>query len=88
MEQFKERFVPLGTLVEIRFGVKTGCDAFFMPKDVTDLMLTQYPDAKEFRKAVGVARANVTAGNVRIVEDGGGTYHPLSPSSCSLRCTP
>ncbi|MBA3482998.1 MAG: SAM-dependent DNA methyltransferase, partial [Pirellulales bacterium] len=35
MERFKSRFVPLGQLVDIRFGVKTGCDDFFMPKDVT-----------------------------------------------------
>ncbi len=80
MERFNSRFVPLGELVDIRFGVKTGCDAFFMPKDVTDLVLAQYMDEKEFRKAVGVARAAATSGDVRIVEDGAGTYHPVEPT--------
>jgi methylase of polypeptide subunit release factors len=79
MERFKNRFVPLGQLVDIRFGVKTGCDAFFMPKDVTDAVIAQYKDEKEFRKAVGIARTEVLAGTVRIVQDGAGTYHAIEP---------
>lgn len=79
MERFRQRFVPLGQLVEIRFGVKTGCDAFFMPKDVTELVLAEYKDDKEFRKAVGIARKDVLAGSVRIIKDGAGTYHPIEP---------
>ena len=35
MNRFREKFVPLGKLSKIRFGVKTGCDDFFMPRDVT-----------------------------------------------------
>ena len=35
MRRFGERFVALGEIADIRFGVKTGCDAFFMPKDIT-----------------------------------------------------
>ena len=35
MRRFGNRFVALGEIVSIRFGVKTGCDAFFMPKDIT-----------------------------------------------------
>ena len=79
MERFKSRFVPLGQLVDIRFGVKTGCDAFFMPTDVTEFVLAQHKDEKEFRKAVGIARKEVVAGVVRIVKDGAGTYHPIEP---------
>lgn len=79
MERFRDRFVPLGQLVDIRFGVKTGCDAFFMPKDVTDHVLAVYEDEKEFRKAVGIPRKQVVAGTVRIVEDGAGTYHAIEP---------
>jgi hypothetical protein len=79
MERFKDRFVRLGEIVDIRFGVKTGCDAFFMPRDVTQSLLREYKDDKAFRKAVGVARKVVVAGRVRIVKDGAGTYHPIEP---------
>ena len=35
MRRFCVRFVALGEIATIRFGVKTGCDAFFMPLDIT-----------------------------------------------------
>src|SRR5205823_928377 len=34
MRRFGKRFVALGEIAAVRFGVKTGCDAFFMPRDV------------------------------------------------------
>ena len=79
MERFKNRFVPMGELVEIRRGITSGCDAFFMPKEVTELALAVYKDEKEFRKAVGIPRGQVVSGKVRIVQDGAGTYHPIEP---------
>ncbi len=79
MERYQSRFVPLGQLVDIRFGVKTGCDAFFMPKDVTEFVLATYQEDKEFRQAVGISRPLVVAGTLRIVEDGAGTYHAIEP---------
>jgi hypothetical protein len=79
MERFKERFVPLGQLVEIRFGLKSGCDAFFMPTDVTQAVLAEYGDDKAFRKAVGIPRKDVLQGLVRIIRDGAGTYHAIEP---------
>jgi methylase of polypeptide subunit release factors len=79
MDRFRDRFVPLGEIVEIGRGITSGCDAFFMPKDVTASVLAQYDDEKEFRKAVGVGRKQVVSGDVRIIEDGAGTYHPIEP---------
>jgi len=79
MEKYRARFVPLGEIVDIRFGVKTGCDAFFMPKDVTDWALRTFEDPKEFRKDVGVPRAEVVSGALRVIEDGAGTRHPIEP---------
>ena len=35
MERYANRFVLLGEIATIRFGVKSGCDAFFMPRDVS-----------------------------------------------------
>lgn len=79
LERFKRRFVPLGTIVEIRRGITSGCDAFFMPRDVTDEVLAKADDEKEFRRLTGVRRADVAAGTVRIVRDGAGTLHPIEP---------
>lgn len=79
MEKYRSRFVPLGEVVEIRRGITSGCDAFFMPKDVTDWALRTFEDPKEFRKDTGVTRAEVSAGKVRIIEDGAGTRHPIEP---------
>lgn len=79
MEKYRSRFVPLGEIVDIRFGVKTGCDAFFMPKDVTEWALRKFEDPKEFRKDVGVPRDDVASGTLRVIEDGAGTRHPIEP---------
>jgi len=79
MEKYRARFVPLGEVVDIRFGVKTGCDAFFMPKDVTEWSLRTFEDPKEFRQDVGVPRADVASGALRVIEDGAGTRHPIEP---------
>lgn len=48
-----------------------------MPKDVTERVLKQNQDAKEFRKAVGVARSEVECGNIAVIEDGAKTLHPI-----------
>jgi type I restriction-modification system DNA methylase subunit len=79
MERFKIRFVPLGSVLDIRYGLKTGCDAFFMPKDVTEKVLTVFEDDKEFRTAVGAERKQVEKGKLKIIEDGAGTLHPIEP---------
>src|SRR6266511_1199651 len=47
--------------------------------EVTDRVLAVHKDDKDFRKAVGIARGEVVAGTVRIVEDGAGTYHAIEP---------
>lgn len=79
MRNFRPRFVPLGEIVEIRRGITSGCDAFFMPKDVTATVLAENEDPKEFRKLVGVSRADVASGLLRVIEDGAGTLHPIEP---------
>jgi hypothetical protein len=42
MERYAGRFVLLGEIATIRFGVKSGCDAFFMPSDVSADFLEKY----------------------------------------------
>ena len=77
MSRFKDRFVPLGKLTKIRFGVKTGCDDFFMPRDVTQVALRKAASEKEFRRLVGVPREAVENGTLMVIEDGAGTWHPI-----------
>ena len=36
LEKGKDKFVPLNNLAEIRFGIKTGCNEFFIIKEVTN----------------------------------------------------
>lgn len=79
MEKCGNRFVPPGEIADIRFGVKSGCDAFFMPRDVTAEILEQY-DAKHWNNAPlksHCARSEVTSGAVRLVKDGNGVVHPV-----------
>jgi len=78
MRRFGDRFVPLGEIAEIRFGVKSGCDAFFMPKDVTAEMLDKYRNDRAFREHTGGApRKEVASGKLKIIQDGNGVLHPI-----------
>ncbi len=78
MRRFGKRFVALGEIADIRFGVKTGCDAFFMPRDVTAERLARYESDREFRRNSGGApRTDAASGKLRIVEAGDGSVHPI-----------
>lgn len=67
------RFVPLGQLADVKFGVKSGSDTFFFPRDVTEEELATYPDPHEFYNRRGIARADTK--RLRIIEAGDGTRH-------------
>ena len=90
MRRFGGHFVKLGEIAEIRFVVKSGCDAFFMPKDVTARILEEYPGDRDFRRhSGGATRKEVEAGRLKIVEAGDGSIHPaesryLAPEVHSL----
>lgn len=77
MQRFRNSFTPLGQIVDLRRGITTGCDAFFMPRDVSKELLARTEDAKEFRKLTGVGRERVVSGEVKIVRDGANTLHPI-----------
>jgi type I restriction-modification system DNA methylase subunit len=69
----KARFVPLGTLAEIKRGITSGCDKFFFPRDVTTEALAAHPDPQEFFDLYGLARADTR--KLRLIEAGNGTRH-------------
>jgi methylase of polypeptide subunit release factors len=78
ISRFKNKFIPLGEICQIRFGVKSGCDAFFMPKDVTAEYLERFPNEKEFmRYAAGASRRDVSSGKLMIIESGDRSVHPI-----------
>ncbi len=77
MDRFSGRFVVLGGIVDIRFGVKTGCDAFFMPRDVTEKFLGKEISDKDFKRLIGMHKEEFVSGRVRLIMDGAGTLHPI-----------
>jgi methylase of polypeptide subunit release factors len=78
MRRFGSRFVPLGEIATIRRGITSGCDAFFMPRDVTERLLREYDTDSAFRRRSGGApRKDVVSGKLRIIEAGDGSVHPI-----------
>ncbi|MCG2741804.1 MAG: SAM-dependent methyltransferase, partial [Syntrophaceae bacterium] len=70
LDEFGDRFTPLGEIAEVRFGVKSGKDSFFFPIDHTTEALKTEEDPVRFRHAYGVPREVVESGDVRLVRCG------------------
>jgi hypothetical protein len=77
MREFGSSFVPLGEITDLRFGVKSGCDAFFMPHDITEWALESACSSSEFSKRFGVDRGPVSRGNIKIVRAGDRSEHAI-----------
>jgi Eco57I restriction-modification methylase len=78
MKEFGSRFVRLGEVATIRRGITSGCDAFFMPRDVTARVLEAYPDETAWHTlpAITVAKRNgIASGKIAVIEAGDGTLH-------------
>jgi len=80
MRDYGHRFVKLGQIAEIRRGITSGCDAFFMPRDVTEEVLAQVEKGLPW-KDIGLMTPcrlhEVQSGQVRIVRAGDNTIHPI-----------
>ena len=59
-------FVPLHQVADVKFGIKSGCDKFFFPKDVTEACLKKYVDPHKFKDQFGITRAETKT--IRLVE--------------------
>jgi type I restriction-modification system DNA methylase subunit len=68
-----DHFVPLGQIAEVRFGIKSGCDKFFFPRDITHKALVDSRDEREFKDRYGIRRSETN--KVHIVLAGDGTQH-------------
>jgi hypothetical protein len=78
MRRFGSRFVALGEVATIRRGITSGCDAFFMPRDITADVLAAHEGDRAFRQhAGGAPRKEVESGRLKIIEAGDGNVHPI-----------
>jgi hypothetical protein len=79
ISRYRHRFVPLGEIAEIRRGITTGCDKFFVVTDVSLKILNNY-SLKSWKDAplrTPCRRVEVQTGEVLLVEDGAGQIHPV-----------
>lgn len=74
MDRFGDKFIPLKEQAEVRFGVKTGCDAFFFPRDITDEVVGKLDDA-ELKKRYGISKKDTK--KIRICKAGDGSVHTI-----------
>jgi hypothetical protein len=80
LRNYRTGFLRLGEIAEVKFGLKSGCDAFFMPRDVTDDIVADVNGGMAWNN-IGLMtpckRSEVDNGNVRIVRAGDNTLHPI-----------
>jgi hypothetical protein len=80
MREFGDRFTRLGEIASIRFGIKSGCDAFFMPREVSQRLLEDHDSEMEWQSLPLMQRcrrADVKSGKLVIIEAGDKTLHPI-----------
>jgi hypothetical protein len=80
MREFGHRFTRLGEVASIKYGILSGCDAFFMPRNVSAELLAKHRGEEEWkslRLMKRCRRAEVERGKVVIVKCGDNTLHPL-----------
>jgi hypothetical protein len=80
MRDFGSRFVRLGDVATIKRGITSGCDAFFMPRNVTRKLLSDNSTELEWQNLplmTRCARRDASSGKVVIIQCGDGTLHPI-----------
>ena len=80
MHKYADRFVRIGDIAAIKYGILSGCDGFFMPKNVSAELLRVHGSEMEWQALplmVRVKRKDVENGRVVIVECGDRTLHPI-----------
>lgn len=80
LEKYGNRFVKLGEIADVRFGIKSGCDAFFMPRDVTAEVRRNIQDGLAWNNLPLMTPCKlkeVQDGKVMIIKAGDGTLHPI-----------
>jgi len=70
LEKGKDKFVPLGDLADVKFGLKTGCNEFFIVKDVTDKLKNEHLKAVVYNPDELDTIKSVKHKELRVVENG------------------
>ena len=80
MQDYGHKFIKLGEIMDVKRGITSGCDAFFMPRDVTNEVLRETSGSLPW-KDLGVMtpckRSEVESGKVKIIRAGDNTLHPI-----------
>ena len=79
LDQYGNKFTPLGQLATVRRGITSGKDDFFFPKDISNDCLTRLLDANAFEVEYGIPRKQVADGKVKLVlaGEGKGELHAI-----------
>lgn len=80
MREFGHRFTRLGDVATIKRGITSGCDAFFMPRNVSAKLLAEYKTEVEWHRLPLMKRckrAEVESGKAVVVKCGDNTLHPI-----------
>lgn len=80
MNDFGAKFTRIGDIALIKRGITSGCDAFFMPRDVSAKLLEKHQTESEWKVLPLMRRckrAEVESGKVKIIEAGDKTLHPI-----------
>lgn len=79
LDSVGKRLVPLADIADVWFGVKSGKDVFFFPKDCSKECLESHPLSSDFEMAFGVPRREVEKGRVKLVlcGEGRGEVRPI-----------
>lgn len=79
LESLDGKLIPLASIADVRFGVKSGKDNFFFPRDISEECLERHLDAQDFQEAFAVPRREVASGKVRLVlcGEGRGEVKPI-----------
>jgi len=80
VRDYGHRFVRLGEIAEVRRGITSGCDAFFMPHDVTSEVLAKVSKGLPWNDVGLMADCPpeaVESGRLRLIRAGDGTLHPI-----------
>lgn len=77
IQEFGSRFVALGELVKVSRGITSGCDAFFMPWNVSREALKRFSSAREFKSEFGIERSAVDSRKLALIRAGDGSVHPI-----------
>ena len=67
IDRFGTRFAPLGDIADVKYGIKSGANDFFFPKDCSRESLQNLVDDSEFLATFGVNRTRVASGDVAVV---------------------